>query len=280
MSWYLKYATSFKSGAFDNGVSEVARFPDTFTFGPEEYEIIELGMRGSFLDGRMSAEATLYTTDITGVQVSFIDRVLDRNITKNIAEQTSDGLELALRFAASDRVTLSAYAAFLDATVVSFPDAVCTEDERITGACRTEEDSIEIVGNDSLEGTIDRSGVPARNAPDWQFTGNMQWELPTFISGYRSDLDITVLASADYITNRAFTRYIDMPSYEDINVSYEIGPEEGNWTLLFYGRNLLEPTPRYNPDVDLVGDGVIGADAQIGITNFATYGARFTINFD
>jgi hypothetical protein len=47
-----------------------------------------------------------------------------------------------------------------------------------------------------------------------------------------------------------------------------------------YGRNLLEPTPRYNADFDIAGDGVIGSEAQIGTTNFATYGARFTINFD
>jgi outer membrane receptor protein involved in Fe transport len=240
VSWYVKYATSFKSGAFDNGVSEVARF----------------------------------TTDMTGVQVSFIDRVLDRNITKNIAEQSSDGLELGLRFAASDRITLSAYAAFLDATIDKFEDAVCTEDERVTGNCREED------GPDGPAGTTDRSGADARNAPDWQLTASMQWELPTIISGLRHDLDITFLASDDYVTDRSFSRVIDMPSYEDLNVSYEIGPEAGRWSLLLYGRNLLEPTPRYNGDLDIAGDGVIGSEAQIGTTNFATYGARFTLNFD
>jgi hypothetical protein len=214
VSWYVKYATSFKSGAFDNGVSEVARF------------IWEVGMRGNFMDGRLSAEATLFTTDMTGVQVSFIDRVLDRNITKNIAEQSSDGLELGLRFAASDRITLSAYAAFLDATIDKFEDAVCTEDERVTGNCREED------GPDGPAGTTDRSGADARNAPDWQLTASMQWELPTIISGLRHDLDITFLASDDYVTDRSFSRVIDMPSYEDLNVSYEIGPEAGRWSLL------------------------------------------------
>jgi outer membrane receptor protein involved in Fe transport len=211
---------------------------------------------------------------MTGVQVSFIDRVLDRNITKNIAEQSSDGLELGLRFAASDRITLSAYAAFLDATIDKFEDAVCTEDERVTGNCREED------GPDGPAGTTDRSGADARNAPDWQLTASMQWELPTIISGLRHDLDITFLASDDYVTDRSFSRVIDMPSYEDLNVSYEIGPEAGRWSLLLYGRNLLEPTPRYNGDLDIAGDGVIGSEAQIGTTNFATYGARFTLNFD
>jgi len=273
-SWYFKYATSFKSGAYDMAVSEVTRFVEDFTFGPEEYEIIEVGVRSSLMDGRMSLEATAFTTDITGVQVTLIDRVLDRSITKNIAEQTSDGLELSLRYAASDRVTLSGYAAFLDATIVSFPDAVCSEDERLLGLCRGPNDPT------GAEGTIDRSGQDPRNAPAWQFTGNLQWELPTFIAGYRSDLDVTLTATDDYITLREFTREIDMGQEEDLNVSFEIGPEDGNWTLLVYGRNLLEPTPRYNPERDGIGDGLLGSLAQVGAHNFASYGARFSINFD
>ncbi len=274
LSYYVKFATSFKSGAFDNGVSEFPRFADTFSFGPEEYEIWEAGLRGSFLDGRLDAELTAYVTDITGVQVSFVDRVLDRNITKNIAEQESDGVEFSLRYLASDRLRLSLYGAFLDATVVSFPDAVCTEDERVTGRCRIED------GPEGPAGTIDRSGVDARNAPAWQFTGNILWQLPTIVDGYSADLDLTLMATDDYITDRSFSRVIDMGQEEDINVSLSFGPEDGPWTVMVYGRNLLEPQPRYNPDVDLAGDGVIGSEAQVTTVNYASYGARFVYNFE
>ncbi|MDX1499571.1 MAG: TonB-dependent receptor [Woeseiaceae bacterium] len=274
LSYYVKFATSFKSGAFDMGVSEFPRFEDTFSFGPEEYEIWEVGVRGTFLDGRLQAEATAYTTDITGVQVSFIDRILDRNITKNIAEQTSDGLEFSLRYLAGEKVTLSLYGALLDATVDSFPDAVCTEDERITGRCREEDDP------EGPEGTIDRSGSDARNAPDWQFTGNIQWELPSFVDGYRTDLDLTLMATSDYITDRSFSRVVDMGQEEDINVSVRFGPEEGPWSFMVYGRNLLEPKPRYNPQFDLAGDGVIGSEAQVTTVNYASYGARFNYSFE
>lgn len=280
VSLYAKYATSFKSGAFDMGVSEVARFEDTFTFGPEEYEIWEVGMRGTFLNGRLALDATAYVTDIEGVQVSFIDRVLDRNITKNVAEQESDGLEFSVRFAATERLTLGANAAFLDATVVSFPDAVCTEDERITGRCRSEQDSIDLVGDDSLEGTIDRSGVEARNAPDWQFTGNLRYELPTIVNGYTTDLDLTFLASSDYTTDRSFSRVVYMDSHEDLNVTFNIASDDGFWSLMFYGRNLLEPTPTYDPGLDLAGDGLLGSEAQLTTVNFATYGARLSVNFE
>ena len=58
VSLYAKYATSFKSGAFDMGVSTVTQFEEDFAFGPEEYETYELGARGSYFDGRLAAEIT------------------------------------------------------------------------------------------------------------------------------------------------------------------------------------------------------------------------------
>lgn len=267
MSYYVKYATSFKSGAFDMGVSEVPRSAGEFTFGPEEYEIWEIGLRGTFMDGRLAAEATAYMQDMTGVQVTLVDRILDRSVTKNIAEQESDGLELSARFAATDRLTLSGYVAFLDAVINEFPNAVCSEDERLTGDC----------GED---GTIDRSGAPARNAPDWQFTGNLRYELPTIISGLRADFDLTFTATDAYIQNRDWSKAFSWDQEEDISVSLEVGSEEGRWSLLFYGRNLLEARPTYFAQFDARGDGQLGSEAQIGTSNFASYGARFTLNFD
>jgi outer membrane receptor protein involved in Fe transport len=280
LSTYFKYATSFKSGAFDMGVSSVPGNSDDFTFGPEEYEVFELGARGTFMDGRVQAEATIYTTDITGVQVSFVDRFRDfRNVTRNIAAQTSKGIELSGKFAATERMTLSGYLALMDATIDSFPDAVCTSDEVVVGICRTEAESIALVGDDSLEGTADRSGATARNAPDWQYTGNLRYEMPTILDGYYSNLDFTFVASDDYTTDRSFSTEVFQDAFVDANISVEIGGVDERWSLLLYGRNLFAPKPSYTPDVDTAGDGLLGSSIQLGTNNFVNYGARLRFNF-
>jgi outer membrane receptor protein involved in Fe transport len=279
VSLYAKYATSFKSGAFDMAVSNVPQYEDDFTFGPEEYETWELGGRGTFLDGRMAAELTGFYTDIEGVQVSFVDRTLDRNVTKNIAKQKSKGIELSGQFAATDRLTLSTYLSLLDATVVEFNDAVCTEDERLTGNCRTEADSIALVGDDSLEGTTNRDNSPARNAPDWQFTFNMAYELPTIFSGYTSTFDATLTGTDEYTTDRSFSDVTNYPKAYDVNLSYEVAPVDCRWSILFFGRNLIGNTMQYNPELDLAGDGLLESSAQVSLSNFASYGARVKFNF-
>ena len=265
VSMYAKYATSFKSGAFDMGVSTVTRFEEDFAFGPEEYETYELGARGTYFDGRLAAEITGFFTDIKGVQVSYIDPILERNITRNIAAQESKGIELSAQYAASDRLTLSAYMSLLDATVVEYTDASCVEDEVLAGIC--------------VDGVADRSGANARNAPDWQFTYNLNYELPTFFEGYVSTFDATVTGTDRYTTDRSFSDVVEFPKAWDVNMSYVVGDIEDRWSILFYGRNLIGNSQRYRADLDLRGEGTLGSSAQSSLSSFASYGARVKFNF-
>lgn len=265
LSLYAKYATSFKSGAFDMGVSTVTRFPEDFPFGPEEYTTYEMGARGTFMNGRLAAEITGFFTDITGLQVSFIDPILERNITRNIAKQESKGVELSGQFAATDRLRVSSYLSLLDATVVEYTNASCVEDEVFAGVC--------------VDGVADRSGAEARNAPDWQFTGNVRYELPAIADRFTSNIDASVYGTDNYTTDRSFSDVVDFPSSWDVSLSYEVGDIDGRWSVLLYGRNLVGNTQRYNPEIDIAGEGLLGSEAQASLSNFASYGARVKFNF-
>jgi iron complex outermembrane receptor protein len=247
------------------GVSTVTQFAEDFAFGPEEYETYELGARGSYFDGRLAAEITGFYTDIKGVQVSYIDPILERNITRNIAKQESKGIELSAQFAATDRLTLSGYLSLLDAEVVEYTNASCIEDELLSGLC--------------VDGVADRSGSDARNSPDWQMTFNTNYELPTIFDEYTSTFDATVTGTAEYKTDRSFTNVVTYPSSWDVSMSYEVGVMDGSWSILFYGRNLIGNTQQYNPEFDLRGEGILDSEVQTTLSNFASYGARVKFNF-
>jgi hypothetical protein len=199
------------------------------------------------------------------VQVSFIDPILERNITRNIAAQESKGIEFSGQFAATDRMTISSYFSLLDATVVEYTNASCVEDEVFAGIC--------------VDGVADRSGSEARNAPDWQFTGNVNYELPTIFDGFTSNIDASVYGTDSYTTDRSFSDVVDFPSSWDVSLSYEVGDVEGRWSLLIYGRNLVGNTQRYNPEIDIAGEGTLGSSAQSSLSSFANYGARVKFNF-
>jgi outer membrane receptor protein involved in Fe transport len=267
LSLYAKYATSFKSGAFDLAVSEVSRFELDFTFGPEDYEIFEIGARGTYLDGRLSAELTAFMTDIKGNQVSFVDRTegIDRNRTTNVGAQKSDGIELSLRYAATDRLTLGSYFALLDGTILDFTTSICTDDDRAVGRC--------------IDGVADRTGQEARNAPDWQYTGNVRYQLPNFLEDIQSNFDVTFQATDAYTTDRTFTNVVGFDSGWDVNLSYQFGDLDDRWNVLLYGRNLHADKQVYRPENDFTGEGLIESSLQLGLSNFATYGARLRYNF-
>jgi len=262
ISTYLKYATAFKAGGFDMAVSEVTSHPDDFVFGPENVDIIEAGLHGSFLDNRVTAELTLFASNYDDLQVSYIDRLLDRNITKNAAKARSRGIEFSGRMAVTERLIASLNGIVMDAELVDFPDAVCTQEERDIGLCP--------------DGVIDRSGQPMRNAPDWQVVGNATYEMPV-MDEYKASFNGAVTASAGFITDRAWSKTIRMDSEIDMNLSATIGDMNDRWSFTLYARNLFAPKPTYHPEDDATGEGLL--EEPLSASNFTSYGIKVGYNF-
>ncbi len=268
ISTYLKYATAFKAGGFDTAVSEVTIEEEDFTFDNESAQIIEAGMRGTFLDGRATGEVTLFFSEFDDLQVSMVDRILDRNVTRNAAKSESKGIEASGRLAVNENLTLSASAVLMNAEIVSFPDGVCTTTEREQDLCDPDNDAI-----------IDRSGNPARNAPDWQFVGNVRYQRPIY-GRFNTTYDATFTASDEYITDRAWSRTIRMDSEVDLNLSVSIGALDDVWRLTLYGRNLFEPKPTYFAEDHEIGTGDGGLLFEpLSASNFASYGIKLNYNF-
>ena len=100
---YLSYSEGFKSGGFTQRVFPpiVAPFtapagtPDIDlipTYDPEFVEVLELGFKGTFMDGRVRVNGALFTTDYEDLQVQVFNSVAP--VTQNIGEASIEGLEL------------------------------------------------------------------------------------------------------------------------------------------------------------------------------------------
>jgi len=269
ISLYAKWVRSTKAGGFDAGVTEITRFITDWTFGPEVYENYELGAKGEFLDGRLRTDLVGYYMDITGQQVSNIDEFLRRNVTQNIGASRTKGVELLTTFAATDSVVLTLSGALMDNVITHYPASTCTGDEVEAGICNP------------TNSTINRSGAEGVGAPSWSYTAGMNWELPTILEGYRSNFNATYRSSDGFIDNRNFTKTISYDDADDMNLAYEIGDVEENWSLTLFARNLFEVRPTLFEEFDLVGDGLVSSSdgAEVGPDAFTTYGVSFQINF-
>ena len=91
----------------------------------------------------------------------------------------------------------------MDGTLISFPDAGCTDQEDelsdVTD-CISLAESIALVGDDSREGFIDRSGFPSPRTPDWKFALELDYWVPLpLLDNVKGIYNINIGVSDGYI---------------------------------------------------------------------------------
>lgn len=152
------------------------------------------------------------------------------------------------------------------------PRAEIPEELFINGGCRL------LATPDYAAGTINRTGEISSRTPEYGFVAGVDYEHPMFDS-YLYFFNMQGFLSDGYITDDlAFSREVKFNKHGDMSLTTGIGNQERSWRLLAYGRNLLEATPSYNPEFDMVHSGVVSTEHS-DASNFMQYGVRFEYNF-
>ena len=108
---YAKYATGFKGGGFAGGNLAPA-------FNPETNDNIEVGLKGNYLDGLLSANVSAFRMKYNDLQVNQIRGVV-ASIT-NAAKATIRGVEVETVLRPARGFRIEASGAYLDATFDDF----------------------------------------------------------------------------------------------------------------------------------------------------------------
>jgi iron complex outermembrane receptor protein len=286
LSLYAKYAEAFKSGSFEIELKSTPA-PEEFVFDNEYSESYEVGLKGTFLDGRARASVAIFDTTINDLQVgttlplAVVNATGQASATVNAAAQSVKGIEFDTVYAVNERLTLGLTGALYDGDMESFENAGCTtyESENAdTGPCISEDESIALVGDDSLENTIDRTGQPTPRTPQWVYILRADYAAPI---GSRYELSVNgrFKSSDGYLTNiETFDRVVTMPQHNDLNLLVGFGDVDGVWRVALYGRNLLEPIKEYNPEFDLRPDAFV--NTALPQSSFRTYGVQFRYNYN
>lgn len=286
LSLYAKYATAFKAGGYDSAVASLPDDEEGFTFGPEQAEIIEIGAKGEIFDGRARYDVAIFNQEVEDLQLATIVTDLGGTGGTNVAVATNAGLqrvrgvEFSIDALLSQNLRARFAGALMDGEMVEYGNAGCTAAEfevAETGPCITEEESIELVGDDELAGTIDRSGSPAPRTPDWKFALKLAYSRP-LSDRFMGFADVNISTSDGYISNiEEFDLVQKVGTHTDMNVSIGFGPEDGVWRLSAWGRNLFGVQEEYNPQYDVRSDGIKFNDMSSSM--YESYGIAFQYNY-
>jgi iron complex outermembrane receptor protein len=118
---YFTYVEGFRPGGFNridnDGVPK--------TYVSDEVTNVEVGIKSTFLDGRLRFNASLYAIDWDGLQVGITDFDISViTFTTNAADAEIRGFEGDLQWLPTDSLTLAAAWSFNDTEMVNVPDGV------------------------------------------------------------------------------------------------------------------------------------------------------------
>ena len=234
---YFSVSKGFKSGALSpSGAVE-----------PEDLLAYEIGLKTVLFDDRAKINISAFDYDFTDMQVFAVNETNPGTLLlQNAGESDITGLEVEVSALPVDRLQLDLGLSWIDAEFVDFP----------------------VVGGN-------RAGNEIPNTPE--FTANLaiNYFMPLGDWG-----ELTSRVDYYYSAEKYFKEDNDPRSlqdeYELINARLTLEPNDGEWTVSLYGKNMTdELVSKFN----LVNSFLFGSGHLVTYAPPRTYGIEATYNF-
>ncbi len=222
---YVSYTKATKAGGFNASATS----PDNTNFEPEDAEGLEAGIKGAFVDSRVTVNLAVFHTEFDDLQVSALDSATNSFFFKNAARATTEGVEAEFRFAALESLELGSAIAYLHARYDNFPGASCSVGLSQQADC------------DPVTDTRNAKGDSMRFAPDWSATlyANYRYR---FDSGWEAGLRGELMYSDKYYIAIQNDPYLQQDSFTKYDLTASLTSPGGDWMLSLVGKNITDET--------------------------------------
>ena len=159
--WFASFALGYKGQGYDIS-SSFNQFTSDNPVGAEDSQSFEFGMKGTFADGRIQFNPTVFYTsydDFQAQQARIVGGVIELGIA-NVGELETYGLELDFQALVTENLRLVGGFAWTNAEIESFAGADCWTGQ--TSGCVTNP----ATGRSSQ----DLGGADLNNSPDFKLT--------------------------------------------------------------------------------------------------------------
>ncbi|MEO0423531.1 MAG: TonB-dependent receptor [Pseudomonadota bacterium] len=220
LSLYASISQGHKTGGFSD------RPQEDQDFDAELATAYELGIKGTFLAGRLRANLAFYHVDLEDLQVA---RALPGPTVsfevQNAAEAVSQGVEVDAVLDLAAGWTLGGNFAYTDATYDDFPGASATCPE---------------VGG-FIEGDLcNFEGIPLIFAPEFKGALFVEYESEPIVGDWIFTGRADVSYSSRYYTELSYFESLAQEEYALLNANLSLGSQDGRYTVSLIGKNLTE----------------------------------------
>ena len=226
---FFTASQGYKSGGFSDRVESQTGPID---YEPETNDTFELGFKGTFFDGAMTANLTAYHMDIEDMQLASATSSLGFEVT-NAGAATSQGVEFEMDWQVSDIFRMGGNFALTNA-----------EFDEFNGACQASGADNPRYGvapaNTDGSGTCDYSGFPLIFAPEYKGSVYGAWEIPQAVAGWDFSARLTATLSDEFATSQTLEAGEYQESFSKIDGSVRLTSGDGKYSWALVGRNLTE----------------------------------------
>lgn len=213
--------------------------------GPYDEETVtayELGVKSDLLEGRLRLNAAVFLNEFEDLQSSATRQgaVRTENITTNIAEAETAGLEVEMTWLPTDRLQIGLNLAYLDAEFTDFCDDVDGPSvDPFPSDCGGPITPVTVDGATQFLVAEDQTDLDLANAPEYSGSLLVDYDIPLARGNLALHADARY--TDDYNTwgrdnDPGFVR--DAVTLFNAHVAY--ADAEGRYLVRFYGRNLTD----------------------------------------
>ncbi len=262
---YLSYREGFKNGGFDFGITNaIAGDPTTPTrdifFDSEFVKSYEIGGKMGFPEHGIQLSIAAFLMEFDDLQVSsFIGGNTFTPVVVNAADADSKGIEIAAMWQITENFRANLNLAHIKAEYGTFNNSPCYEIQTAAEGC--------------IENAQDVSGAELTLNPENKLSVGFDWRVGVF-----NDFEVVIGGNYTY-QDEVQTNVNQDPraiadSIQLANVRVALNAPEDNWSLIFYGNNLLdEQILQTAQPISAFFGGMAGS-----ISEPRTYGIQFVLS--
>lgn len=267
---YVTYSTGYRIGGANTGaapcilplnpnVQNICALPDELFFGPDKTKNIELGVRASFFDKKLTTNISIFQVNWDGIQLGGTTLNGGIGITSNGGKARNRGFDVSFNAQVTDRFSLRGNYSFLDAKLTQdVPDLLQIRNSKVA-SFRPKFSEVDVLAGDRLPGSARNSGalsatyvLPVGEAEtifNWTatYTGDILTrvgqrafgeKLPGYVLNRASVTYRTEKYELSMFANNIFNKYAVTGVSNDLS---RFGFVNGGIISRYYGRSVVTP---------------------------------------